>query len=121
MKAIPFVKLALARPRAAGIAAAALAACGVIAVPSDAQADYNFFTINDPADIPPPAGAGGQTFTNLIGITTNGTTIPGFYGSGAAGDPNTGFVLTLPGKTFTPPPRPFFLGWCRRSSPRKPK
>jgi hypothetical protein len=105
MKAITFVKLALARPRAAGaagIAAAALAACGVIAAPSGAQADYNFFTINDPADIPPPAGAGGLTFTNLMGITSNGETIPGFYGSGAAGDPNTGFVLTLPGKTFTP-------------------
>jgi hypothetical protein len=105
MKAITFVKLALARPRdagVAGIAAAALAACGVIAAPSGAQAGYNFETINDPADIPPPAGAGGLTFTNLMGITTNGSTIPGFYGSGAAGDPNTGFVLTLPGKTFMP-------------------
>jgi PEP-CTERM motif-containing protein len=36
-----------------------------------------------------------------MGITSNGDTIPGFYGSGQAGDPNTGFVLTLPGKTFT--------------------
>ena len=35
-----------------------------------------------------------------MGITSNGDTIPGFYGSGRAGDPNTGFVLTLP-KTFT--------------------
>ncbi len=36
-----------------------------------------------------------------MGITSNGDTIPGFYGSGQAGDPNTGFVLTLPSKTFT--------------------
>jgi hypothetical protein len=36
-----------------------------------------------------------------MGITSNGDTIPGFYGSGQAGDPNTGFVLTLPSK-FTP-------------------
>jgi hypothetical protein len=105
MKAITFVKLVLARPRAAGaagIAAAALAACGVIAAPSGAQAGYNFETINDPADFPPPVGAGGLSFTNLMGITTNGSTIAGFYGSGQAGDPNTGFVLALPSKTFTP-------------------
>jgi hypothetical protein len=66
-------------------------------------ADYSFTTLNDPADpvfFPPPPGSGGFTFTNLMGITSNGKTIPGFYGSGAAG--NTGFVLTLPGKTFAP-------------------
>ena len=28
--------------------------------------------------------------------------IAGFYGSGQAGDPNTGFLLTLPSKTFIP-------------------
>jgi hypothetical protein len=102
MEAITFVRLVLVAPRAAQMAAAALVACGVIAAPSGAQAGYNFVTINDPADNPPPPGAGGLTFTNLMGITTNGSTIPGFYGSGAAGDPNTGFVLTLPGKIFTP-------------------
>jgi PEP-CTERM motif len=102
MKAIAFVKVVLTRPRAAGIAAAALAACGAIVAPAGANAGYSFETINDPADNPPPPGAAGLTFTNLMGITSNGVTIPGFYGSGAAGDPNTGFVLTLPGKTFTP-------------------
>ncbi|MGC2785907.1 MAG: PEP-CTERM sorting domain-containing protein [Roseiarcus sp.] len=102
MKSNNFLKLAVARPRGAGIAAAALAACGAALAPTGAQAaGYSFQTINDPADIPPPPGAGGLTFTNLMGITSNGDTIPGFYGSGQAGDPNTGFVLTLPGKTFT--------------------
>src|SRR6185437_470223 len=43
-------------------------------------------------------------------ITTNGETVPGFFGSGQAGDPNTGFVLTLPGKTFTPPFNAIFPG-----------
>jgi PEP-CTERM motif-containing protein len=102
MKTSVFTKLAFARPRASWIAAVALAACGVALAATSAQARYNFETINDPADNPPPPGAGGVTFTNLMGITSNGATIAGFYGSGQAGDPNTGFVLTLPSKTFTP-------------------
>jgi hypothetical protein len=104
MKTGVFTKLALARPRAAGIALAALTACGAALAPTGAVAGYSFETINDPADpaFPPPPATGGVTFTNLMGITSNGDTIPGFYGSGQAGDPNTGFVLTLPGKTFTP-------------------
>ena len=101
MTASVFMKVTFARPRAAGIAAVALA-CGVAFVSTAAEAGYNFVTINDPADFPPPPGAGGLTFTNLMGITTNGDTVPGFFGSGQAGDPNTGFILTLPGKTFTP-------------------
>jgi hypothetical protein len=55
---------------------------------------YNFATFDDPADTNTP------TFTNLMGINEKGL-IAGFYGSGNAGDPNTGFLLTLPG-TFTP-------------------
>lgn len=103
MKPSNFLRLTIVCPRGAGIAAAALAACGAPLAPMGAQAaGYSFQTINDPADFPPPPGAGGLTFTNLMGITTNGETIPGFYGSGQAGDPNTGFVLTLPSKTFTP-------------------
>jgi PEP-CTERM motif len=101
MKASVFSKLAPASPQVAVIAVAALTACGAAFASTPAQAGYSFETINDPADIPPPPGAGGLTFTNLMGITGNGDTIPGFYGSGQAGDPNTGFVLTLPGKTFT--------------------
>jgi hypothetical protein len=104
MKSSNSPKLAVARPRGAGIAVAALAACGAALAPTGAQAGgYSFETINDPADkpFPPPPATGGVTFTNLMGITSNGDTIPGFYGSGQAGDPNTGFVLTLPSKMFT--------------------
>jgi hypothetical protein len=103
MKTTVFTKLALARPRTAGIAVAALAACGAALAATPAQAGYSFEIINDPNDkpFPPPPATGGVTFTNLMGITSNGDTIPGFYGSGQAGDPNTGFVLTLPSKTFT--------------------
>jgi hypothetical protein len=103
MKTSVFTKLALARPRTAGIAVAALAACGAALAATPAQAGYSFEIINDPNNkpFPPPPATGGVTFTNLMGITSNGDTIPGFYGSGQAGDPNTGFVLTLPSKTFT--------------------
>ncbi len=50
---------------------------------------YSFETINDPADQP----FNGATFTNLMGINNFGE-IAGFYGSGQAGDPNKGFLLT---------------------------
>jgi hypothetical protein len=102
MKSTNILKLAVARPRGARIAAAMIAACGAALAATGAQAaGYSFQTINDPADSPPPSGAGGLTFTNLMGMTSNGDTIPGLHGSGQAGDPNTGFVLTLPGKTFS--------------------
>jgi hypothetical protein len=55
---------------------------------------YSFQTFNDPADHISP------TFNNLLGIN-NFDQIAGFYGSGQAGDPNQGYLLTLPG-TFTP-------------------
>jgi hypothetical protein len=104
MKKSVFAILALARPRTAGIAAVALAACGAALAATPAQAGYNFVTINDPVDMPfpPPPATGGVTFTNLMGINSSGDLIAGFYGSGQAGDPNTGFLLTLPTKTFTP-------------------
>src|SRR5579864_7030187 len=99
MKTAVFTRLVLARPRVAGIAAVTVAACGAALASTGADAaGYSFQTINDPAQ-PPFMGT---TFTNLMGITSNGDTIAGFYGSGQAGDPNTGFVLTLPGKTFAP-------------------
>ena len=107
MKSSNFLKSAIAHPRGAGIAVAALAACGAALAPTGAHAaGYNFETINDTAQ-PPFMGT---TFTNLMGITTNGDTVPGFFGSGQAGDPNTGFILTLPGKTFTPPFNAIFPG-----------
>jgi hypothetical protein len=99
MKSSNLLKLAVARPRSAGIAAAAFAACGAALAPTGVHAaGYSFQTINDPAQ-PPFMGA---TFTNLMGINSSGGLIAGFYGSGQAGDPNTGFLLTLPTKTFTP-------------------
>jgi PEP-CTERM motif len=99
MKTRAFEKLALTRPRTARIAALSLAACGAALAPMGAHAaGYSFETINDPAQ-PPFMGA---TFTNLMGINSSGDLIAGFYGSGQAGDPNTGFLLPLPGKTFAP-------------------
>jgi uncharacterized membrane protein len=56
---------------------------------------FNFITVNDPAD--PNA-----TFDNLQGINNRGE-IVGFYGSGAPGDPNKGYVTSLADTTaFTP-------------------
>jgi PEP-CTERM motif len=73
-------------------AAALIAMFGGALVPTKAQAQgYVFHTLNDPAD--PPFN--GVTFTNLLGINNSGL-IAGFYGSGQAGDPNKGFLLTLP-------------------------
>src|SRR5260370_1469557 len=84
--------------RAAGLAAATFAeACGAALTPGAAQADgFNFQTFIEP--VQPPFN--GVTFTNLLGINNKGA-IAGFYGSGQAGDPNTGFLLTPP-NTFTP-------------------
>ena len=102
MKSSVFRKLAPASRRAVRIAAAMLGACGAALASTAAQAGgYSFQTINDPNS---------KTFTNLMGITTNGITVPGFFGSGSAGDPNTGFILTLPGKAFTPPFQAIFPG-----------
>ncbi len=99
MKSSNFLKLAVARWPGVGIAAAALAAGGAALAPMGAQAaGYSFQTINDPAQAP----FMGTKFTNLMGINSSGDLIAGFYGSGQAGDPNTGFLLTLPTKTFTP-------------------
>jgi hypothetical protein len=98
MKTSVFNALALASPRVAVIAVAALTACGAALASTPAQAGYSFETINDTAQ-PPFMGT---TFTNLMGINNSGDLIAGFYGSGQAGDPNTGFLLTLPARTFSP-------------------
>jgi hypothetical protein len=60
---------------------------------------YRFETFDDPADTSFAAMEGIPTFNNLLGINNEGL-IAGFYGSGNAGDPNQGFLLTPPG-TFT--------------------
>lgn len=49
------------------------------------EVTYSFKTVNYPGD----------TFTQLLGIN-NKEEIAGYHGSGAAGHPNQGFVLTLP-------------------------
>lgn len=46
--------------------------------------DYHFQTFDDPVE---------PTFNNLLGINDSGL-IAGFYGSGSAGDPNKGYLLT---------------------------
>jgi hypothetical protein len=104
MKTIAFTKLTLARPGSVRFMTAALAVCGAALASTPAWAGYSFETINDPADppFPAPPATGGVTFTNLMGIDSSGNFIAGFYGSGQAGDPNTGFLLTLPSKTFSP-------------------
>jgi hypothetical protein len=55
------------------------------------RANFDFHTIDNPAD---------PTFNNLMGINDQGL-IAGFYGSGNAGHPNQGYLLTEPGE-FTP-------------------
>jgi hypothetical protein len=58
------------------------------------QPTFSFHTFDDPADLITP------TFNNLLGINNQGL-IAGFYGSGAAGDPNQGFLLMPSSNTFT--------------------
>jgi hypothetical protein len=63
---------------------------------------YSFTPFDDPVDINFAAMQGIPSFTNLLGINDKGL-IAGFYGSGNAGDPNQGFLLTPTGTgTFTP-------------------
>ena len=51
-----------------------------------AAADYSFGTLNDPGD---------ATFNELLSINNHGH-IGGYFGSGAAGHPNTGYILRPP-------------------------
>jgi len=59
--------------------------------PKPSPTTFTFQTFDDPAD---------PTFNNLMGINNSGL-IAGFYGSGDAGHPNQGYLLTRP-DTFTP-------------------
>jgi len=69
-----------------------LAVLGCAAIPALATPiNYQFQTVIDPAD---------TTFTQLLGIN-GASTIAGYFGSGAPGHPNQGFVLTLP-SSFAP-------------------
>ncbi len=72
----------------ASLAAPALAAKAHVAAPTS----YTFQTIDNPGD---------PTFNQLLGINNSGE-ISGYFGSGAAGHPNTGYLLSEPYTSYTP-------------------
>jgi len=67
------------------VALGALAASATASAASlpDASAHYSFQTLDNPADL---------TFNQLLGINESGL-IAGYFGSGAAGHPNKGYLL----------------------------
>ena len=75
--------------RVAAAAAAAMVATGVVATSAsaapltDASPNYTFATFDNSAD---------PTFNQLLGINQSGL-ISGYFGSGAAGHPNKGYLL----------------------------
>lgn len=62
------------------------AGLAVAATPCANAGSYNFTTYDNPADL---------TFNQLLGINNAGT-IVGYFGSGATGHPNQGYVFTPP-------------------------
>jgi probable HAF family extracellular repeat protein len=72
---------------AAGLGALALLPAAAQATGTAASAPkFVFQTLDNPADL---------TFNQLLGINTNGV-IAGYFGSGATGHPNKGYLLTPP-------------------------
>jgi hypothetical protein len=69
--------------------AVAVSVLAFMAVPALAGTLFSFQTAIQPND---------PTFTQLLGIN-NSRTIAGYFGSGAAGHPNQGLVLSLPRTT----------------------
>jgi hypothetical protein len=69
--------------RAGALGAGALLAAGALAGPAAAAPHYRFQTLNNNAD---------TTFNQLLGINNEGV-IAGYFGSGAAGKPNQGYLL----------------------------
>jgi len=67
----------------AGVAGAVTGGPGSVNTASDHHFGYRFTTLNNNAD---------PTFNQLLGINDNGT-IAGYFGSGAAGHPNQGYLL----------------------------
>jgi hypothetical protein len=79
--------------RVAVVAAAPVLGAGALAAPAvasqrahDASAHYNFVTLDNQGDV---------TFNQLLGINDRGL-IAGYFGSGMAGHPNKGYLLTAP-------------------------
>jgi hypothetical protein len=83
-------KLRIVTTAAAGALAVAgtmLAASGAaLAQPAPAQPAYRFATLDNANDL---------TFNQLLGINNHGV-IAGYFGSGAAGHPNRGYLLNKP-------------------------
>ena len=78
--------------RVALVAAAPVLGAGAVAAPAvakphnDQAGQYRFNTLDNQAD---------PTFNQLLGINQHGV-IAGYFGSGAAGHPNKGYLLTAP-------------------------
>jgi hypothetical protein len=68
------------------LGAAAAAGPAVAQGAPDASSHYNFVTLDNQAD---------TTFNQLLGINQHGL-IAGYFGSGMAGQPNKGYLLTAP-------------------------
>ena len=87
-----------ARRVAAATVASGLLAAGTVALAGAAGAStvqahatrYSFRTIDNPRDL---------TFNQLLGINDEGQ-IVGYFGSGAAGHPNKGYVIPPFSRTF---------------------
>jgi hypothetical protein len=73
-------------PAAASGPASSSRAAAVTASPVTGRAGYSFGTLDDPKD---------GTFSRVTGINNRGH-ISGYFGSGAAGHPNQGFILRPP-------------------------
>ena len=83
-RAINWTRLAVAA--AVPVIGAGAVAGPALARPHDTSAGYNFTTLNDNAD---------TTFNQLLGINQHGL-IAGYFGSGAMGHPNQGYLLSAP-------------------------
>ena len=78
--------------RVALVAATPMIGAGAVAAPAiakphnDHSGQYRFTTLDNQAD---------PTFNQLLGINQHGV-IAGYFGSGAMGHPNKGYLLTAP-------------------------
>lgn len=77
---------ALALAGVVSVLGAAALAGPAMATPQPMSAPYTFTTLNNQGD---------PTFDQLLGINQSGT-IAGYFGSGAAGHPNKGYLLSPP-------------------------
>jgi len=83
-RAAKWARVALAA--AAPVMGAGAVASPALATPQGGTANYRFTTLDNQADV---------TFNQLLGINQHGL-IAGYFGSGNAGHPNKGYLLTAP-------------------------